>query len=208
MHRPVRSPPPRLTFITDGVGDGERVLRLCRAALAGGADCVQLREPGLAPRDLYALACALRAACVAHGARLLVNDRIDVALACEAHGAHVGARSLPAAQARSLLPGRYLSVAAHDAGELAAAAAAGADSATLSPVFATRSHPGAPALGVARAAELVQAAALPVVWLGGIAPSNIALLRPYRPAGIAVIRALSEAADPAVAAAALLAALA
>ncbi len=192
-------------LVTDGRGDAERVWRIATAALAGGVRCVQLREPQLPARALLELVRALRPRCAAHGALLLVNDRIDVAIAGDAHGAHVGGRSLPGADARALLgPARWLSVATHDAAQLAAAVAAGADSVTLSPVFPTQSHPGAPTLGVAAAAQLAAHAPVPVVWLGGISVANVAQLAPHRPAGIAVMRALCDAADPEAAARALL----
>lgn len=202
----------RLVLVTDGRGDAARIEAIVRAALDGGARCVQLREPHWSARMLLQAAERLHPLLDEAGGLLLVNDRLDVAAAGAAHGAQIGHRSLPPDLARRVLgPEPVLGYSAHDQGELDLAAAAGCDFALLSPVWPTTSKPGMPHLGEPRAVVLTAAARLPVVWLGGVTPvhaARIADLPPdRRPAGIAVRSAIMDAADPRYATAALLRAM-
>jgi thiamine-phosphate pyrophosphorylase len=202
----------RLVVISDGHGDLTRLERVLAAAVAGGARCVQLREPQWSARQ-YLLACERLQPLLARvQGLLLVNDRLDVVAARLAHGAQIGHRSLPPALARAVVgPTAVLGYSAHDADELALAAAGGCDFALLSPVWATTSKPGLPHLGVARAARLTAAAQLPVVWLGGIGlpqAAAVAAVEPaQRPVGVAVRSAVMVASDPGAACQGLLAAL-
>lgn len=173
------------------------------AVRSGAVDGVQLRDKVSTARALLAAANELRAATRAVGARLLVNDRVDVALACDADGVHLPGESFAVAEARALLgPGRLIGVSTHAPEEVAAAAAAGADFAVFGPVFDTPSKRafGAPqgleALRRARAA----AGAMPLLAIGGVDAATAAAVRA---AGIAVIRAVLAADDPAAAAVAL-----
>ena len=205
-------PPPRLLLVTDGLGDVARVRGLVDAAIAGGVRAVQLREPTWSARQLAAVASDLRPILRAVGGQLFVNDRVDVAAAGLCDGVQVGHRSLPAAAARAALAGRArLGVSCHDPEQLAAAAAAGADFALLSPVWPTASKPGLAGLGTARAGAWTADAGLPVLWLGGVTVERVAAVRDLpaelRPAGFAVRGFLCEAADVAAASSALLAAI-
>lgn len=198
----------RLLWVTDGRGDGDRIVAIVTAAIGGGLRAVQVREPALPARLLAALCERLAAELAPVDGLLLVNDRVDVAAAGPAHGAHVGHRSLPAAAARRVLrPGQLLGCSAHDAAELRAAAAAGCDFCLLAPVLPTTSKPGAVALGIERAAALTAAASLPVLWLGGIDEGSIAAVAAVtgigRPWGVAVRSALGDSLDPAATAARL-----
>lgn len=195
-------------LVTDRAATRGRPLPdVVEAALHGGIRAVQLRERGLTDRELFALAQALRTSTRRHGAALLVNDRIDVALACAADGVHLPARSFTVAEARQLLgPDRLIGVSAHSAAEAAAAARAGADFAVIGPIFATPSKRayGAPLGVTAIEAAAAAAAPMPVLAIGGITAETVAALRRHGAAGIAVIRAILDAADPRQAAAALL----
>ena len=182
-------------------------------AVLGGVDWVQLRERDLGGRALCELAArvvaAARDAAQRRGGavRVLINRRIDVALAVGAHGAHLGFDALPVALARSLLgPERLVGVAAHTPGEVRAAAANGANYAHLAPIFAPLSKPQQRApLGVAAIEQC--GAALPLLAQGGVEPTNAAALIRAGAAGVAVTGALLGAADPRAAAQALRAAL-
>ncbi len=170
---------------------------------------MQLRERDLTTRALLALAEQLRELTRRCGAALLINDRIDVALACDADGVHVPARSFSIADARALLGRtRLIGVSAHAAEDVAAATAAGADFAVLGPIYDTPSKRayGAP-LGPAVLAA-ARANALPLFAIGGIDRARVAAVRAHGADGVAVIRAVLAAADPAAAAAALLRAVA
>lgn len=203
----------KLVVITDGRGDVVRLEAIVHAAVAGGARCVQLREPRWTARVLHQACERLLPLLAENGGVLLVNDRLDVAAAGVAHGAQIGHKSLPPDLARRVLgPHAVLGFSAHDQGELDQAAAGGCDFALLSPVWPTDSKPGLPHLGEGRAANLTAAARLPVVWLGGVtaahAPRLAALPRGQRPVGIGVRGAVMHATDPRQAVVDLLAAFA
>jgi thiamine-phosphate pyrophosphorylase len=180
------------------------------AALAGvppGAVAVHLREKDLGGRDLLALAVALRAVCRARGQLLLVNDRVDVALAAGADGVHLPAAGIPPADARRLLPPSALvGVSCHSAEDVARARDGGASYAFLSPIFDTPSKRG---YGSPLGVEALRAASklgLPLVALGGVTPERVPALLAAGAAGVAAIRAWLEGADPATSVAALVAA--
>jgi thiamine-phosphate pyrophosphorylase len=184
------------------------------AALAGGLEAgvtsaiaVQLREKDLEARELYELAIALRPLCTRFGAPLIVNDRIDVAIAAGADGAHLASASFDIADARRLLgPSRLIGVSTHRPEEVAAAAANGADFAVFGPVYDPLSK-GAygPAKGLNALADAVTSAkGMPLYALGGINQSRAAeiaaLAQGSRPSGIAVIGAVFGTTTPGAAA--------
>lgn len=185
----------RLVMIVDvaGAADGPRV----DGALEGGATAVWLRDPAATGRALYDAAGGLLLRCRRLGAALLVGDRADVAAAVGADGVQLGHRSPPARAVRPTYRG-FLGVSCHGAAELAAAVDAGADHVVVSPVFGVPDK-GRP-LGVEGLAMLASTSTVPVVALGGLTPDNVGLLRGLPVAGVAVIRALRDAADPAAAA--------
>lgn len=172
------------------------------AALAGGIDCVQVREKSLPALSLYQLALAIGACCRAAGAGLLVNDRIDVALAAGAQGAHLAGRSIPVKAARPLLPeGMLLGLSVHSLEEAEAAAREGADYVTFGSVFSTRSHPGQPEQGLEALARVVRGVDLPVLAIGGITAANAAAVAATGCAGVALISSVLMAPSPQAAAA-------
>jgi thiamine-phosphate pyrophosphorylase len=178
------------------------------AALSGlppGAVAVHLREKDLGGRALLDLARSVVAVCHAHGQRLLVNDRLDVARAAGADGAHLPAAGVPAADARRLLgPGALLGVSCHSPSDVARARDGGASFAFLSPIYDTPSKRayGPPlGLGALRAAAGL---GLPLVALGGVMPQHVPELRAAGARGVAAIRAWLTGPDPAAAVRALL----
>jgi thiamine-phosphate pyrophosphorylase len=181
---------------------GRPLVQVVEAALQGGVDLVQLREKDLPTRELAALATALRSITRRHGARLLINDRIDVAIAVEADGVHLPASSFSVEDARQLLgPGRTIGVSTHSPAEAAAAARAGADFVVFGPVFETPSKQtyGPPA-GLERLSAAVEASEIPVLAIGGVTADRIPDVVSCGAAGVAVVRAVLEAEDPADAA--------
>jgi thiamine-phosphate pyrophosphorylase len=185
---------------------GRPLLEVVAGALRGGIRAVQLRERELTTRALLALAGELRALTRHHGAALLVNDRVDVALACDADGVHLPVQSFAIADARRLLgPHRLIGVSTHAPPELAAADAAGADFAVFGPLYDTPAKRAyGPALGPAALADARHATTLPLFGIGGVDLERVAAVQAHGANGIAVIRAVLAAADPAAAAAALL----
>ena len=199
---------PSLLWISDGRGDVDRLTAIVAAAVGAGLRAVQLREPVWSARQLAEACGRVQPLLAAVGGLLFVNDRVDVAAMGCCDGVQVGHRSVPVAAARRALgPQPWLGASCHGAEELAAAAAGGADFALLSPIWPTASKPGHPGLGLAAAGALTAAAALPIVWLGGVTASRIATVRALpqaqRPVGFAVLGAIGSAADPAAATAAL-----
>lgn len=175
------------------------------AAVRGGVDAVQVREKGDPAGAVLEAARQAREA-AAGRARVLVNDRVDVALALPADGVHLPARGLPPAAARALLPrvsGALIGVSVHSVEEARAAAAAGADYVTFGHVFPSNSKPNLPPRGLAFLRAVVEAVDVPVLAIGGVTAENAAQVLATGCAGIAVIRALLHAADPERAAAAL-----
>jgi thiamine-phosphate pyrophosphorylase len=197
---------PRLILVTDRHATaGRDLVDVVRMALDAGLPAVQLRDKDLPGGTLFALAERLRAATAATGALLLVNERVDVAVAVGADGVQLGGGAVPVAAARQLLPaGALVGVSTHAAKEVAAGAAAGADFALFGPVYAT---PGKTEVGAAALASAVRAGPLPVLAIGGVTAAEVPELRASGAAGVAVIRAILGAADPAVVTRALLEAL-
>lgn len=166
---------------------------------------VQLREKDLGGKALLGLAVALRRACHEAGQLLIVNDRIDVALAAGADGVHLPADGVPVEEARRLLgAGALIGRSCHSLADVEAARAAGADYATFSPIHDTPSKRqyGAP-LGIPALREAATAG-LPLVALGGIDPQNARDAREAGAVGVAAIRAWLVGEDPAGAARGLL----
>jgi thiamine-phosphate pyrophosphorylase len=160
-------------------------------------------------RDLLGLARALQAVCGSAGQPLLVNDRLDVALAAGAAGVHLPATGFAPEEARRLLPpGALVGVSCHSAEDVARAAAGGADFATFGPVFDTPSKRrfGAP-VGLGRLAEAARLG-LPLLGLGGVDLANAAQVVAAGAHGVAAIRAWLGAPDPGAAVRALVAACA
>jgi len=192
---------PRLMLVV-AVADVEERVTVIDAAVAAGVDAVQLRDRRAAGAAMLRAAQALRALTRRHRAALLVNDRIDVALAADADGVHLPASSFPIAVARRLVgPDAWIGRSTHAPAEAEAAAADGADYVVLGPIFATPSKAAyGPPLGVA--ALTTTRASCPVVAIGGITPENAGDVRAAGAYGVAVIRGILDAPEARAAAAA------
>ncbi len=197
-----------LYFVTDRKQTGGRPLvDVVRAALDGGVRAVQLREKDLEGGELYRLAEELRILTARYTARLLINDRIDVALAVDADGVQLGQDSFPMITARQLLvPKKMIGVSTHSPVEIEAAR--GADFLVFGPLYFTPSKAayGEPQ-GLQRLRQAVTQSAVPVIAIGGIKKEQITEVINAGAHGIGVITAISTAADPAQAAQELLALL-
>lgn len=207
----------RLYLITDRKLAGSRgLLATCEAALRAAADfsppgaiAVQLREKDLEGRALFELACEMRRLCNRYGAPLLINDRIDVAMAASADGVHLASDAVPVTEARKLLGNsRLIGVSTHAPGEVKSAAEADADFVVFGPVFAPLSKGSySPPCGREGLVAACRAASLPVFALGGITPERVVELTGSGAAGVAVIGSVIGAEDPALAAKSLFDAL-
>lgn len=192
---PLRS----LLVITDRKATrGRPLVDVVRRTLEGGARLVQLREKDLDGGPLYSLAVELVALAREFGARVLVSDRIDVALAAGADGVVLPADSFPTDVARRLLgAGRLVARSTHSAAEVEKAASEKCDFVLFGPVFAT---PSKAAFGAPQGVEALRAAcraAIPVFAVGGLTAANAREAVVAGAGGVAVIRALMSAEDPA-----------
>lgn len=199
---------PRLLVITDRQATrGGPLVEIVRAALAAGARLVQLREKDLEGGALFALAEALVAECRRVGARLLVNGRIDVALAAGADGVVLPADSFPTDVARRLVgPTKLVARSTHSAAEVERALREGCDFVLFGPVYET---PAKAAFGPPQGIEALRTVtrfAIPVYAVGGVTVENAAAVLQAGAHGVAVIREVMAAEDPAAAVARLLAA--
>ena len=169
-----------------------------QAALDGGLPAVQLRDKDLSGRELWSLAEALRTATRAAGAQLFINDRVDIAVAVDADGVQLGEGSMPVAAVRPLLaPHQHIGVSTHAP---AAPHADGADFVFFGPVAAT---PAKAAFGPPQGWERLHAASagssVPVLAIGGLTAADIPAVQKAGAHGLAVIRAVLSADDPAAA---------
>jgi len=174
------------------------MLEAAEAAIRGGAPAVQVRWKEGSPRDVLALCRRLRESAHARGALLLVNDRVDIALAAGADGAHLGADDLPLTAARRIVPANFiLGHSVDTVAEARSAELAGASYIGLGPVFPTNSKSDTGGvvgeIGVANVRASVR---IPLVGIGGIDVSRAAAVLRSGADGVAVIGAVMHASDP------------
>lgn len=182
---------PVVCLITDRarVGGADGTVERVRWAARAGVHLVQVRERDLDGGPLTALVRRCVDAVRGSGARVLVNDRLDVALAAGAHGVHLRADSMPARTVRTLCPPGFLigrSVHARDEA-IDVAAAGGLDYLLFGTVFPTASKPGREATGAPALAEVVAAASIPVLAVGGVSTDNVGDVAAAGAAGFAAI---------------------
>jgi thiamine-phosphate pyrophosphorylase len=188
-----------LYLITEAsLAGGRDQVEVVAAALRGGATMVQLRDKELPARDLYALGQRLRELTRERGAALIVNDRVDLALALDADGVHLGQDDLPPAVARALLgPERVIGVSVGSPAELELVRREGADYLGTGPFSLTGSKRDAgSAIGAAGLARVRALTDLPIVAIGGLSAATAGEAIRAGASGVAVISAVVSAADP------------
>lgn len=197
---------PRLCAITDrSLAGGLSHEEIARALVGGGASWIQVREKSLAPREYLEQSRRVVAAVKSSSeersrggrvtrARVLVmiNDRVDIAMASGADGVHVGRDDLPPDEARALMgPGAIIGVSTHSLEEGTRAADLPVDYVAIGPVFSTTTKADSePVVGVETVRRLSAAVRLPVVGIGGIGPENAKQVMEAGAAAVAVISAL------------------
>jgi thiamine-phosphate pyrophosphorylase len=199
----------RLHVITPPMPSAALLDRVAAVTAAGGP-LVQLRTKDLTDADRHRLAVKVRARCDAAGARFVVNDRADVAVAAGAAGVHLGADDLPVAAARVVVgPGLVVGATCRDPESARRAEAEGADYLGVGPVYVSTTKAGLPdPLEPAGIARVAAAVSIPVIAISGVTPDRVPELLDAGAHGVAVIGAVFSAADPAAAVAAFLDALA
>lgn len=199
--------PSRLYCIIDPLDTGRDPVELAQEMVAGGARLLQLRLKGVASGALVATAGRIRELTAAAGARFVVNDRVDVALAVGADGVHLGQDDLPVGAARALVgPDRWIGFSTHSEAQLEAAAGSDADYLSLGPIFATTSKsPADPVIGCDRIRAARRHSQKPLVAIGGITVDTMRQVLDAGADAVAVIAAIVRAPDVARATADLLA---
>jgi len=195
-----------LYLVTDSaLAKGRPLPDVVRAAVDGGVTCVQVREKGFTSRAYVERLLSVRPLLRERGIPLFVNDRVDVALAVEADGIHLGQTDLPLSMARGVAAGRLLiGVSCESVQDGVDAERGGADYVSVSPVFATPTKTDtASALGLDGVRAVRRAVRVPVVAIGGINATNAADVIRAGADGICVVSAIVSALDPRAAAASL-----
>lgn len=180
----------RLRMSTETLGEA------VERAIAGGCTMVQLREKNISSLDFYTLAVELKSVMDRYQIPLIINDRIDIAVAVGAAGVHIGQRDIPADIARRVV-GRdmLLGVSATSVQEAVKAAEAGADYLGVGAMFPTGTKPDAGRVSMEELGEIRRAVDLPIVVIGGISRENAMLFRPMGIDGLAVVSAIIAQTD-------------
>lgn len=185
----------RLYVVTDAAQSPARTLAVVEAACAGGADVVQLRRKSDDARETLELAERCRAITARRGVLLVVDDRLDIALAAGADGVHLGQDDLPLAAARRLWPQGLIGCSTHSSEQLLGAQAEGADYLGVGPVHATPTKPGRRAVGVELVAQAAELARIPWVAIGGVDEPTVGAVLDAGASAVAVVRAVAGADD-------------
>ena len=173
---------------------GRDFLGCIENALQGGVTLVQLREKNVDGGIFLQRAIAVKNLCDKYNVPLLINDRIDVALACKAAGVHLGQDDIPPSAARAILgPDAIIGVSAHSCEEALAAEKDGADYLGVGAVFPTNSKDDASEVGLNMLKEIQQISKLPIVGIGGINAQNYAQVRAAGAQGAAIISGILAA---------------
>ena len=175
---------------------GRTALAVLEETLAAGVRLVQMREKELSGRALYELAREFRQRTAAVGALLIIDDRVDIALASGADGVHLGQEDLPVSAARLMGPDLIIGASTHALEEALAAAAAGASYVNIGPVFATQTKPTATPLGPEALERIAPYLQIPWSTMGGINLANIGQVVVHGARHPAVMSAVTAAADP------------
>lgn len=194
-----------LYLVTDSTGlEEEAFLQKVEAACRGGVTLLQLREKERGGGDYLRLARRVKGITDRWGIPLLIDDRVDVAMAADAAGVHVGRDDLPVDEARRLLgPEKIVGATAKTVGQALAAKAAGADYLGVGAIYPTTTKVKTILTKVETLADIVRESGLPVTAIGGLNAENCGVLRGSGFTGIAVVSAIMKAPDPEAAARAL-----
>ncbi len=188
-----------LYLVTDrGLSRGRSTLEIVEAAVRGGATCVQLREKQCTTREFIEQARMVRDRLRQLNTPLIINDRLDVALAVEADGVHLGQSDMPLEFARSIVADKMLiGISAESLPDAIEAERGGADYLGVSPIYATPTKTDtAPSLGLEGLRQIRAAVNLPLVGIGGLNHKNAGQVIRSGADGVAVVSAIVAADDP------------
>jgi thiamine-phosphate pyrophosphorylase len=192
-----------LYLVTDrSLSKGRSTAEIVAAAVAGGVSCIQLREKSCGTREFLNEALALQPLLKSRNIPLIINDRLDIALAIEADGVHLGQSDMPIGMARKIAgDSLIIGISAESVDDALRAEQEGADYLGISPVFSTPTKTDtAPPLGLEGVRQIRALVDIPLVGIGGINSDNAESVLAAGADGIAVVSAIVSAADPAGAA--------
>ena len=168
-------PPPLYAILDPEQIKARAAETVLRELLEGGIKLIQLRAKAMTPVDFLRLACTTRTLTRLYSCRLIVNDRVDIALACEADGVHLGQEDLPLHAARKLMGDRIIGISTHSTEQAKEAEDGGADYIGFGPMFGTATKAtGYSARGPEMLRQVREAVSIPIVAIGGIAEANVA----------------------------------
>ena len=166
--------PPLYAILDPEQTKGRAAETVLRELLEGGIRLIQLRAKAMTPVDFLRLACTTRTLTRSYDCRLIVNDRVDIALACEADGVHLGQEDLPLHAARKLMGERIIGISTHSTEQAKEAGDGGADYIGFGPMFGTTTKAtGYSARGPAMLRQVREAVKVPIVAIGGITEGNV-----------------------------------
>ena len=177
---------------------GRTTLEIAAAAIRGGVSCIQLREKTCSTREFIDEALAIRSLLARHEIPLIINDRVDVALAVKADGIHLGQKDMPCSMARQLIPENMIvGISVESLDDAIAAQKDGADYLGVSPIYPTPTKTDtAQALGLEGLRSIRSEVNLPLVGIGGLNADNAAAVIYNGADGVAVVSAIVAADDP------------
>lgn len=186
-----------LYLVTDKSDDVEKFLKTIEEAIKGGVSVVQIREKTADTLDFYNLALKVKEITEKHDVPLIINDRVDVALAVDAEGVHVGQSDMPCDVTRALVgPDKIVGVSAATIEEAQKAESDGADYIGTGAVFPTATKDDAPKITKKDLKEIVESISIPVVAIGGITLNNAHELNNTGIAGLSVVSAIMSSENP------------
>ncbi len=176
---------------------GRDPAEIFRMAAEAGAKLIQVREKNMSDSDLFRLVCQCRKIANSTRTLLIVDDRVDIALAANADGVHVGQDDLPVAAVKRIAPELIAGVSTHNAEEIRQAIADGADELNIGPVFPTQTKTlPMQALGLETLKELIPSVTIPFTVMGGIKDQHIPMLTALNVRRIALVTAVTQAENP------------
>jgi thiamine-phosphate pyrophosphorylase len=178
------------------LSEGRTNLEVLEAVIQGGSKIIQLREKDYLKRDLYNLALKFREITARAGILLIINDHVDIAVAVEADGVHLGQADLPVQVARKLAPELLIGASTHSLEQALQAEKNGADYINIGPIFSTKTKEGVGgSLGPAAISEISPQIKVPFTVMGGINQENIDQVLAQGARRVAMVSAITRAAD-------------
>ena len=180
----------------EGLSEGRSNLEVLEAVIRGGSKIIQLREKEYPKRDLYNLALKFREITSRAGVLLIINDHLDIALAVDADGVHLGQEDLPVQAARRLSSELLIGASSHSLEQALQAQKDGADYINIGPIFSTKTKEGVESvLGPETIAKISPQIRVPFTVMGGINEENIDQVLAYGARRVAMVTAITKAAD-------------